>query len=171
MPTLHLLRHVKSSWGDPESRDFDRPLAERGVRAAAAIAAYLPTAGVAPDLVLCSSARRTVDTLAAIRGGLPAELGIETTDELYEVGASALLERLRRVPDTAGEVLLVGHNPGIEDLATRLAGAGSDPAAIAALSRKVPTGALASFAFDGSWRGLSQGGARLTRFITPRDLM
>ncbi len=171
MPILHLLRHAKSSWAEAGQRDFDRPLSDRGVRAAAAIAASLPRLAVAPGLVLCSSARRTVDTLAAIRSGLAGDPAVETTDELYEVGSTDLLERLRRVPEDVGELLLVGHNPGVEDLATRLAGPGSDPEAVRALARKCPTGALATLAFDGGWPDLSPGCARLTRFITPRDLV
>jgi len=171
MPTLHLLRHAKSSRGDPGLPDFDRPLSDRGLRDAAAIAACLPKAGLMPDRVLCSSARRTVDTLAAIRAGLPERLEVETTGDLYEVGATALLDRLRRIPGDVGELLVVGHNPGMEDLATRLAGTGSDLAAIRALARKYPSGALATLEFDGEWRTLSPGDARLTRFITPKDLV
>lgn len=171
MPTLHLLRHAKSSWDDLRVRDHDRPLSDRGERAAAAMAAYMRQSGIAPDLVLCSSARRTVDTLARLRSGLPDPLTVETRRELYEVGAANLLEVLRRVPDTTGVVMLVGHNPGLEDLATALAGPDSDPGARKALARKFSTGALATLAFDGAWASLAAGGARLTRFITPKDLV
>lgn len=171
MRTLHLLRHAKSSWDDLRIRDHDRPLSERGERAASAMAAYLRQIGLAPGLVLCSSARRTVDTLAAVRAGLPEPLNVETSRSLYEVGGEALLERLRRVPDDTEELLLVGHNPGLEDLAAALAGPGSDQGARRALSRKFSAGALASLEFDGAWSALSPAGARLTRFITPKDLV
>lgn len=171
VPVLHLLRHAKSSWGDPGLRDHDRPLSGRGERAAVAMADHLRREGIAPDLVLCSTARRTVDTLAAIRSGLPASSEVETSRQLYEVGAEALLERLRRVPGTVGVLLLIGHNPGLEELSTRLAGAGTDPAARQALARKFPTGALATLEFDGGWPDLSWGGARLTGFIAPKDLV
>ncbi len=135
------------------------------------MAAYLRQSGIAPDLVLCSSARRTVDTLARLRSGLPEPLKVETRRELYEVGADDLLEVLRRVPGSIGVVMLVGHNPGLEDLATTLAGSDSDPGARKALGRKFSTGALATLAFDGAWATLEAGAARLTRFITPKDLV
>lgn len=170
MRFLHLLRHAKSSWGEPGLRDHDRPLSDRGRRAAAAVAAHLRTAGIAPDLVLCSTARRTVDTLAAIRSSLPKAAAVETTAELYEVGAAALLDRVHLVPSQVGVLLLVGHNPGMEGLASGLAGDGSDVEARTAMLRKFPTGALASLAFDGDWDGLSWGAARLTGFVVPREL-
>lgn len=170
MPTLHLLRHAKSSWGEPGLADHDRPLSDRGRRAASAMAAHLRRAGVAPDLVLCSSARRTVETLAAIRHSLPRTAGIETTPELYEAGASSLLDRLRAVPPAIATLMLIGHNPGLEVLAGQLAGEGSDPEARQALGRKFPTGALATLEFEGEWRDLAWGAARLTAFVAPRDL-
>src|SRR3546814_409083 len=157
LPTLHLLRHAKSSWDAPGVADHDRPLSERGRRAAAAMAAHFRKAGIAPDLVLCSSARRTVDTLAAIRPRLPKDVAIETTADLYEVDAGTLLARVRRVPASVEVLLLVGHNPGMEGLATGLAGAGSDAAARAGLDHKFPAGALASLDFDGDWRDLACG--------------
>lgn len=171
MPILHLLRHAKSSWGEPGLRDHERPLSDRGERAAATMAAYFRRTGIVPDLVLCSSARRTVDTLAGLRAGLPESLDVEVSDDLYEVGSRGLLDRLRRVPESVGILVLIGHNPGLEDLTSRLAGPGSDPGAVQALGRKFPTGALASLAFEGGWSGLSWGTARLTRFIAPRELV
>lgn len=171
MPVLHLLRHAKSSWDELGLRDHERPLSGRGERAAATMAAYFRRTGIAPDLILCSSARRTVDTLAGLRSSLPETIEVEVSDDFYEVGARGILDRLRRVADSVGVLLLIGHNPGLEDLSSRLAGPASDPAAIQALGRKFPTGALASLAFEGGWSGLSWGAAQLTRFIAPRDLV
>lgn len=171
MPTLHLLRHAKSSWDDLDLRDHDRPLSARGERAAAAMAAFLRQSGVAPDLVLCSTARRTQDTLTAIRAGLPATVDVKNTRALYEADAGALLDRIRKVDAAVATLMLVGHNPGLEDLAVLLAGDGGDPAARKALFRKFPTGALASLSSDGDWKSLAPGGARLTGFVTPKDLM
>ena len=170
MPTLHLLRHAKSDWGDAGLSDHDRPLSVRGRRAAAAMAGHLRQAGVTPDLVLCSTARRAVDTLAAVRAALPDGVVVETSAELYAAAADQLLERLRQVPPRSSTVLLVGHNPGLEELALRLAGEGGDPAALRRLGRKYPTGALATLEFDGDWPGLSRGTARLASFVTPKDL-
>lgn len=171
MPTLHLLRHAKSSWDDLRVRDHDRPLTERGERAASAMAAFLRQNRVRPDLVLCSSARRTVDTLAAIRPGMPETLEVETRRDLYEVDSGTILSRLHKTPDSVGVLLLIGHNPGLEDLATSLAGPDSLPAASKALGRKFSTGALATLEFEAPWTALTAGSARLTRFITPKDLV
>src|SRR5262245_58948257 len=120
MQRLYLLRHAKSSWKDPDLADHDRPLARRGRRASGAIAAYLRERDIEPELVLCSSARRTRETLERLEPvlGSPA---VRIEPELYAAGASALLERLRRVPDAVGSVMLIGHNPGMEDLAIDVA--------------------------------------------------
>jgi len=171
MPTLHLLRHVKSSWEDDDAKDFDRKLSPRGERAAAAIATYLRQAGIAPDLCLCSAARRTLDTLDLVRAGLPKQMKIQRTRDLYEVGAGRILEILRKVPPETGTLLVVGHNPGMEMLTSRLAGPGSGRTALDALDRKFPTGGLASLEFDGAWSDLTDGAARLSAFTAPKELV
>jgi phosphohistidine phosphatase len=165
---LWLLRHAKSSWDDLSLPDPDRPLAPRGRRAAEVLAAHLAASGVRPRVVLCSSSLRTRQTLAAI---LPAlgdafELRIERT--LYGAGAAQLLERLRRLPNTAPSALLIAHNPGIQDLALALATAGP---ALAGLREKFPTGALATIELDVErWRDLDHGAATATTLVTPRSL-
>ena len=171
MPTLHLLRHVKSSWADDEMDDFDRPLAPRGERAGGVIAAYLKQNGINPDLILCSAARRTRDTLSAIRSGLPKGVKVEVTRALYEVGPDRVLELVHEVDPQVQILMLVGHNPGLEGLALHLAGKGSDKDARAALERKFPTGAFASMDFDCAWSDLTAGTARLTRLVTPKELV
>lgn len=171
MPTLYLLRHVKSSWDDGTLDDFDRPLAPRGERAAGALAAYLRQNRVRPELVLCSSARRTRDTLAGVRIGLPKNTRVETTRALYEVGAGKILRQLRAIEPSTGCVLVVGHNPGMEDLARMLAGKGSDAAAVSDMMRKYPTGGLAQLEFEGDWADLGPGSARLSAFVIPKDLV
>lgn len=171
MPILHLLRHAKSSWESTARDDHDRPLSERGQRAAAAMAVYLRQAGIVPDLVLCSTARRTQETLAAISTGLPEGTAVETTRDLYEVGADRILARLRATDPSVGVLLIIGHNPGMEGLAAWLAGANSDPDAVRRLGGKFPTGALASLRFTGAWSDLGDGGADLTHFVAPKDLV
>jgi phosphohistidine phosphatase len=155
MPTLHLLRHVKSSWDVEGLKDFDRPLAPRGERAAGAIAAYLKQNGVAPDLILCS----------------PKAVAVEVTRALYEVGAERILGLVRAVDPGVRVLMLIGHNPGLESLAMFLAGKGSAKDARASLSRKFPSGAFASLEFEGAWADLQEGGARLTKLVTPKDLV
>ena len=120
-----------------------------------------------PELVLCSSAARTVETLDGIRGALAAETAIEIEPGLYGAGADELLARVRRVPETVGGVLLIGHNPGMEDLALSLTG-GGDAAARAAMASKFPTAAVAHLRIEGEWSELREGAAHLERFWTPR---
>jgi phosphohistidine phosphatase len=166
MRRLDLLRHAKSSWDDPGLADRDRPLAPRGERAATAMASHLAGDGVRYDLVLCSSARRTRQTLERMAPVLgDSEVSFE--DELYAASADELLARLQRLPDPTDAVLLVAHNPGLQDLIAELASDGTDLDRVLA---KFPTCALVTLAFDGPWRELAAGRATLVRCVTPRDL-
>jgi phosphohistidine phosphatase len=167
MKRLFLLRHAKSSWDDPGLADHDRPLAPRGERAAKVIARYLREERIAPDLVLCSSSRRTRETLDRIAPALGDEVRVEIERELYAASADRLLERLRAVDDDVESVMLIGHNPGIEQLALSLAGDGEK---LADVRRKYPTAALATLEFDGRWSALEPGTARLADFVKPKQL-
>ncbi len=164
---LFILRHAKSSWDDPGLDDHDRPLAPRGRRACKAMAAHLRTNAIEPELVLCSSARRTRETLEGVAPG--GKHLIEA--ELYSASPGDLVDRLRRVPDGVGSVMLIGHNPSMQMLALRLARRDGDAAvARAALERKFATGALATLTFECSWSELGAGRARLAAFVTPKEL-
>ncbi|HVM56672.1 MAG TPA: histidine phosphatase family protein [Gaiellaceae bacterium] len=170
MKRLYLLRHAKSSWDEPGVADIDRPLAPRGRKAAKRIAAYLRRTGAAPAVVLCSSALRTRQTLDAIRPALGGDPEVLVEDELYAADAGTLLTRIRAVPPAAGSVLLIGHNPGLGDLALSLAG-GGDAELLGRLREGLPTGALATFAIAAdAWDDLAAGGAELTAYVVPRDL-
>jgi phosphohistidine phosphatase len=114
--------------------------------------------------VLCSSAVRTRQTLEAILPSLGDDPLVEFEDELYGAWSDALLERIHEVPAKAASVLLIGHNPGISDLALTLAGGE------ARLREGFPTGALATFAVAAEWAALEPGGAELTAFVVPREL-
>jgi phosphohistidine phosphatase len=164
---LTLLRHAKSSWDDAHLADHERPLNARGREAVKTLRRHLEQRQSLPDLVLCSSAVRTVATLDGIRGALPATTSVEVEQGLYGAGENELLERVRGVPDDVGGVMLIGHNPGIEDLALLLIGDG-DAAARAAMAAKFPTGAMAVLRTDGSWRDVGPGAAYLEEFWTPR---
>lgn len=166
---LRLLRHAKAVRGDPFAGDHDRALAPRGRRACAALAEHLRRTGVSPQLVLCSSARRAVETLDGVRPGLPDRVAASVEPGLYGASVPALLQRLREVGDDVTEVLVIGHNPGLEDLAGDLAG-GGDPALAARLRERYPTGGLVTLGFTGPWRGLGPGAATLDGFVTPGDL-
>jgi phosphohistidine phosphatase len=160
---LFLLRHAKSSWDDAGLADRDRPLAPRGRRATEVMARHLRDEKISPALVLCSSARRTRDTLEGV--GPSGEVRIE--DELYGATEAELLERLRRVPDAVESVMLIGHNPAIQELALGLASGG---ARLEDLERKFPTAALATLTVPGTWRELGSGSAELVAFVTPKEL-
>jgi phosphohistidine phosphatase len=164
---LYLLRHGKSSWDDLDLDDHDRPLAPRGTRATAVMADHLRRANVAPDLVLCSSAKRTRETLEGIRDALDRDVVERIEQDLYAASARHLLERVRALDDGTKSVMLIGHNPGIEDLALDLAGSGRE---LEAMERKFPTGAMATLVFNGRWRDLKPGSAELAEFVTPKRL-
>ena len=167
MHTLHLLRHAKSSWDDDSLADHERPLSPRGVRDAKRIGKHLGTVPAPPDVVLCSSAVRTRQTLDLVRSSL-GDATVHIEEGLYGASAGELLERLRGIPDTAGSALVVGHNPGIQDLTLDLAAPGP---LFATVSVKFPTCALATLALAAlTWSGVSQGEAELIGFTTPRDL-
>lgn len=170
MPVLHLLRHAKSSWDVAGLDDHDRALTARGRTAAAAMGGYLRRAGIAPDGVLCSTAHRAVETLEAIRGGLPDQTAVAITRDLYEVDAGRLRDQLRATDPAVTALLVIGHNPGMEDLAVRLAGEGGELEALRRMAGKFPTGALASLTFQGAWADLADGAATLVGFVTPTDL-
>jgi phosphohistidine phosphatase len=165
--TLYLLRHAKSSWKDLTLADHDRPLAPRGRRASKSIAEYLRSQRAAPRLVLCSSSQRTCETLERISAGLEGEVKVRIEERLYTASASGLLECLHEVDAGVDSVMLIGHYPALQELALSLAGTGGD---LGRLAEKFPTAGLATLAFRGSWEELAPGAARLTAFVTPREL-
>ena len=130
---------------------------------------HLERTGEAPELVLCSSAVRTVATLDGIRAALPALVAVRIEDGLYAASGERLLRRLSEVDDDVMRVLVIGHNPGLEDLAGNLIGAGEERDR-GRLAAKFPTGALAVLSFGGTWADLSPGAATLESFVVPRDL-
>ncbi|MFL1462806.1 SixA phosphatase family protein [Roseococcus sp. DSY-14] len=170
MRQLLLLRHAKSSWDEATLSDHARPLNARGRRAAAAMGERLRELGLVPDIVLVSSARRTLQTLEGLQP-LEGPPVVHVLDALYLAPWGTMLEGLRKVPDTARSVLVLAHNPGLHDLAMALVGPGAvgSPAA-QRLAEGYPTGALAEFSVAARWQDLAEGGGRLLRFLCPRDL-
>lgn len=172
MRQLLLLRHAKSSWDDPALSDHARPLNARGRRAATAMAEAMHRLDLAPEVVLVSSARRTLQTLEAL-APLDGSPIVTPMDELYLAPWTRLLEVLQAVPQLARSVLLIGHNPGLHELALSLMGtagiarAGADGRRLA---EGYPTGALVEFTVAAPWHLLAPEGGRLVRFLAPRDL-
>jgi phosphohistidine phosphatase len=169
---LLLLRHAKSSWDDANLSDHARPLNARGRRAAAAMGQAMRGLGLAPDVILVSSARRTLQTLEALEPWEETPL-VEPMDALYLAPAGQLLEVLNGVAETARSVMLIGHNPGLHELAQVLVGEASMTLTnpdLRRLAEGFPTGALTEFSIAGPWASLAAGGGRLLRFLAPRDL-
>lgn len=164
---LFLLRHAKSSWDDPGLADRERPLNKRGLRACKLIAEHLREHEIAPSAAIASPAVRAQQTLERIRPGLPD--GTPTWDEarIYDAGAGQLIAVLAALPSDYRSVLLVGHNPGIQDLATTLA---TDGEQLARVRRKYPTAALATLSFAVGWSELRPGVAELEDFVRPKQL-
>ena len=165
---LLLMRHAKSSWRDATIPDHDRPLNGRGRRAAAQVGAHLRERGLAPDVVLCSTARRARETLE--RSGL-ATGDVELRDDLYGADVDALLAAIRSVPSTIPSIAVIAHDPGIHDLAVSLTGGDGDDDRARMLRERFPTGAVAIFdVLDGDWGAVAPTNVRLTDFVRPRDL-
>ncbi|MCA1492593.1 histidine phosphatase family protein [Ensifer sp. NBAIM29] len=164
---LMLLRHAKSDW--PEGvADHRRPLAERGRRTAPVIGAYMAEHGLVPDLAIVSTARRAQETWEIVSEALPVGVAARDAVGIYEVAAPAILKVIRDVEPWVSCLLLVGHNPGMAELALLLAGGGED---LPRLREKFPTAGLAVIDFDvGKWSDVAPRKGRLVRFVTPRLL-
>ena len=172
---LLLLRHAKSSWSDPSLDDFERPLNPRGRTAAPRMGAFLHKRGLVPELTLCSTARRAVETWSLADAALTASgrspVPTKYLRSLYLAAPSRILTALRRTPDEVETLLVVGHNPGIAHLALSLAGAGSERKALHRLQAKFPTAALAELRFAVEhWRDAGPATSGLVCFVTPKDL-
>jgi phosphohistidine phosphatase len=165
---LLLLRHAKSSWDAPELPDAERPLAPRGRRAAAALGARMARRGMRVDRVLCSPSRRTRETLELL--ALDPAIPVAFAPALYLASARTLLARLRRLPSRVRTVLVIGHDPGLEQLVQMLVADGR-PKALRRFAPGFKTGSLAELQVpDDGWRALRPGSASLERFTRPKDL-
>lgn len=169
MRRLMLLRHAKSNWSTGLT-DRERPLAARGREAAPLIGRYIAEELLLPDLVLISPARRTVETWELVGPMLPERPGCHHEPRLYESKPARLLEVIQETEPDVHTLLMVGHNPGLEELAAQLTGHG-DRYAAARMAKKYPTCGLVviDFAVE-DWRDVAPRGGRLDRFVTPASL-
>ncbi len=171
MKRLSILRHAKSGWDDPVARDFDRPVNERGSRAATLIGHYAAGEALSVDHIVASPAARVIDTLDSF---LPAA-GLSAVEphwdrRIYLASSATLLDVLREQPAEAGHLLIVGHNPGLEDLLIELVPDDGTPLRIAA-GLKFPTAALATVELAiTDWSAIANGCGTLVGFCRPRDL-
>ena len=169
MKTLTLLRHAKSGWDDDVQRDFDRPLNGKGRRAAQVVGRHLKREGVRFDHVVASPALRVQQTLDEVRAGYGGDLAPTWDRRIYLASVAMLIDLVRELDEAHRSVLLVGHNPGLEDLVLMLV---PDAAGLRGeVEEKYPTASVAelSLAVD-RWAEAAEGGATLTRFVRPRDL-
>ena len=154
--TMYVLRHTKSSWNEEEVADFDRPLAERGVRDGKRLARHFDEAGIRPDVVLCSSARRAQQTLGFVAKSIGAA-SVRMLDELYGADVADVFALVHHLDDAVASVLVIGHNPCLAELAQ--------------VETKFPTGALATLRWEAEhWEDVRHGEAEVVAIVTPRDL-
>ena len=158
--TLVLWRHAKSAWDDTILADFDRPLNARGQRAAPAMAKFIAEYWP-PQAVICSPAKRTVQTLEHLAFRLADSVPISFDERVYGAPWPQLREVVAKMPPTAKAILLIGHNPGLEDLTAALA----EPP-----PQKFATATVAALQFEGEWEALGPGTARLAAFQRPNPL-
>jgi phosphohistidine phosphatase len=161
MKTVILLRHAKSDWGDASLKDFDRPLAARGERDAPRMGKALRKRGLIPDLIISSPAARAKATIEAAARAAKLDQKIEFDEAVYGASSAELVKLIRGLRDAISCVLLVGHNPGFEDLVGRLSG---EP-------ERMPTAALACIEFQvDHWENINDGEGKLAWLITPKSL-
>jgi len=165
--TLSILRHAKSGKDDPRLADFDRPLNERGYGEAVEMANLIIARAWQPARILCSSSRRTRETLAPLLPLLKSNATIELTRRIYDASAETLLDLVREQDGAPRSLMLIGHNPGLEELARVLPGSG-DGAALSRLRVMFPPASLAVIGFDiADWSDIAPGRGRLEAFEVP----
>lgn len=165
---LVLMRHAKSDWSGEDGDDFSRPLADRGLRDARQMGRWLLDSGYLPGRIMSSPSRRTRQTLELMAESTGLDLGARTEwlDELYHASAATLRQVLRRAP-AAASVMMLGHNPGLEEFLALLL---DDDRALGAHAKCFPTAAVYVLDVTGEWSALKAGCARLVAHQRPRML-
>jgi phosphohistidine phosphatase len=171
MKTLGLLRHAKSDWHDARARDFDRPLNLRGRVGAALMGVHIRTEGTRWDRVIASPAARVAQTIEVASEAAKSRIPIKWDRRIYLASSATLLDLLREQDGNPGSIMMVGHNPSLEDLIFDLVpDDGSNPLR-ETVEAKFPTASFAILQADiDSWRDLDDGVARLVHLTRPRDL-
>ena len=166
---LLVLRHAKSAWNTPANTDFDRPLSTRGRRDCPRVAAWLADHDLVPDHVVASPAARAAETVERVTAelDLDAETILDFEPALYDASVLTLLAVLADVPARAKRVLVVAHNPGLDELVVHLAGR---VPALSAGGKLMTTAAIASFALRADWSELTRGCGDLLRLVRPKEL-
>jgi phosphohistidine phosphatase len=161
MKTLLLLRHAKSSWKSPELRDFDRPLNQRGLKAAPLMGKFMRKRKITPDLIISSPAVRARMTAALVVENGEFQTELRYDERIYEADVETLIKVITQIDEAAETVLIVGHNPGLQELLKALTGE----------EHEFPTAALAQVSLKlDKWSAIQQKSGRLKLIITPRGL-
>jgi phosphohistidine phosphatase len=170
MLRLMLLRHAKSSWSSPGLQDAARPLTDRGEATARLMGVYMARHSLVPERVLCSPARRTRETWAGIAAQWPPDIDVVFDRRLYAATPQVVLSVVRAQDSAARSLLVIGHNPGLQEAAELLIASG-DVELRERLREKFPTAALAviDFTID-TWSGVHERSGRLDRYVTPRSI-
>lgn len=165
--TLIVLRHAKSDWpaGVP---DHQRPLSDRGRRDAPVAGRWLADHDLVPDIAYVSPAKRTRSTWELAAAQLPAPVPVQVVENMYAADWTDLLAVVRAADEAATTIVVVGHNPGCEELAESLSGPGSDRQALAAMAIKYPTAGIAVLEIPTAWAGAAEGSGVLRAFEVPR---
>lgn len=170
MKTIYFLRHAKSDWSDSTLSDHARPLNARGRRAAAKMGALMHRLGVAPEIVLCSTAERAKETLERVMSAGEFDWAVSYERGLYGASADAILSIIRAQNFEHENLMLVGHNPGFEDIILGLSGAEETEGDLLRIKRKYPTAAFSVIDFDvDTFAEVGLGSGCLTQFIKPKD--
>lgn len=160
MKTLLVLRHAKSSWDEPGLRDFDRPLNGRGLRAAPLVGRYMRRQKIAPELILCSPALRARETVALVREAARLDAPLRFDERIYEASAERLCEVISQIEERVNQAMLVGHNPGLEQLIFYFTNE----------EKRMATAALAQVTLDvEKWGKTRAGCGRLDWLVKPKQ--
>ena len=167
---LYILRHAKAETGSPSQDDHERGLVEQGFAACDVMGKYIKNQAIVPALILCSTAKRALETWKLVKNSSKINAPEEVTDRLYLASANEILGQLASMPETVDSVMIVGHNPGLHQLCLALAKKG-DEGLFDRLHLKFPTCALASIDLgEVAWRDIASSDGVLKAFITPRIL-
>lgn len=171
MKTLGLFRHAKSGWADPRARDFDRPLSERGERGATLMGKFILDSGTKFDRVVASPAVRVTETIERASKAYGRSFPVEWDRRIYLASSATLIDLLRDIEGDPATVLMVGHNPGLEDVIFDLVPDDGSSPLREEVEVKFPTATFAVLELDiDSWGDIAEGCARLVAMTRPRDL-
>jgi phosphohistidine phosphatase len=161
MKILYLMRHAKSDWSNSSASDFERRLNERGLKAAPLVGGFMREKGIQPQRIVCSQAERAKETARLVAEAARFGARVEFDERIYEASAERLLRVVSETPETVAELMLIGHNPGFEEVQARLTGerANFKTASLARVELKIE-----------SWTEVAEGCGQLSWIVSPRDL-